>query len=56
MWLGSAAFFAIYHPPLVWPAVGAMGAASAWLFRRDGRLASCVALHAAYNAVVVAVS
>lgn len=50
---GSAAFFAIYHPPLSWLPVFAVGLANAWLFKRTGRLAPCVLLHAVYNAVVV---
>jgi membrane protease YdiL (CAAX protease family) len=50
---GSAAFFAIYHPPLSWPPVFAVGLANAWLFKKTGRLSACVALHMAYNAVVL---
>jgi membrane protease YdiL (CAAX protease family) len=50
---GSAAFFAIYHPPLSWLPVFGVGLTSAWLFKRSGRLAPCVVLHMAYNAVVV---
>ncbi len=51
--LGSAAFFAIYHGPLAWLPVAAVGAINALLFRRWGRLAPAVALHMAYNAVVL---
>ncbi len=51
--LGSAAFFAIYHPPLSWLPVGAVGVANALLFRKTGRLLPAVALHMAYNAVVL---
>ncbi len=51
--LGSAAFFAIYHPPLSWLPVGVVGVANALLFRRTGRLLPAVALHMAYNAVVL---
>ncbi|MGI3777257.1 MAG: CPBP family intramembrane glutamic endopeptidase [Janthinobacterium lividum] len=51
--LGSAAFFAIYHPPLSWLPVGVLGVANALLFRRTGRLLPAVALHMAYNAVVL---
>ncbi len=51
---GSAAFFAIYHPPLSWLPVGALGVVNALLFKRTGRLAPAVALHMAYNAVVLA--
>jgi membrane protease YdiL (CAAX protease family) len=50
---GSAVFFAIYHPVLSWVPVGAVGALNAWLFRRTGRLAPAIALHMAYNAVVM---
>lgn len=51
--LGSAAFFAIYHPPIAWLPVGFMGLLAAFAFRKTGRLAPCVAIHMAYNAVVV---
>lgn len=50
---GSALFFASYHPVLSWLPVGAVGVACALLFRRTGRLANSVALHATYNAVVL---
>lgn len=50
--LGSAAFFAVYHPPLAWLPVGLLGVAAALLFKGSGRLAPAVALHLAYNAVV----
>lgn len=51
--VGSAAYFAIYHPPVSWIPVFCVGFASAWLFKRGGNLMSCVLLHMAYNAVVV---
>ncbi len=51
--LGSAAFFAIYHPPLAWLPVGLLGVANAVLFRQTGRLALAVVLHMIYNAVVL---
>jgi len=51
--LGSAAFFAIYHPALSWLPVAALGAANALLFKRTGRLAPAVALHMIYNATVL---
>lgn len=51
--IGSAAFFAIYHPPLSWLPVFTVGLANAWLFKKTGRLSACVALHTAYNAVVM---
>ncbi len=51
--VGSAAFFAIYHPPLSWLPVGCLGAANAVLFKRTGGLLPAVALHTVYNAVVV---
>ncbi|MDF7825227.1 CPBP family intramembrane metalloprotease [Pontiellaceae bacterium B12227] len=52
--LGSAAFFAIYHPPMAWLPVGLMGLFNALLFKKTGRLAPCVLLHMVYNAVVLA--
>lgn len=51
--VGSAAFFAIYHPPLSWLPVGLLGAANALLFKRTGRLLPAVVLHVVYNAVVL---
>lgn len=51
--LGSAAFFAIYHPPLSWLPVGLLGIANAFLFKKTGRLAPAVVLHMVYNAVVL---
>jgi membrane protease YdiL (CAAX protease family) len=52
--IGSAAFFAIYHPPMAWLPVGILGLASAWLFKKTGNLTPCVLLHMAYNALVFA--
>jgi membrane protease YdiL (CAAX protease family) len=51
--IGSAAFFAIYHPPLSWFPVGLLGIANALIFKKTGRLAPAVILHMVYNAVVV---
>ena len=51
--IGSAAFFAIYHPPIAWLPVFAVGMVNAWLFKKGGRLLPCVFLHMAYNAVIV---
>jgi membrane protease YdiL (CAAX protease family) len=51
--VGSAAFFAIYHPALSWIPVGLLGAVNAILFKKTGRLAPAVALHMVYNAVVL---
>ena len=51
--LGSAAFFAIYHPPLSWVPVFCLGLTAAWLFKRTGRLLPCVLLHMVYNAIVL---
>jgi membrane protease YdiL (CAAX protease family) len=50
--VASASFFAIYHPPLAWLPVGAVGLFNAYLFKRTGRLLPCVAVHAIYNAMV----
>lgn len=52
--VGSAAFFAIYHPPLAWVPVALLGAINALLFKKTGRLAPAVVLHMVYNAVVLA--
>src|SRR6185503_14558936 len=51
--LGSAAFFAIYHPPASWLPVGLLGVATALVFKKTGRLAPSVILHMVYNAVVI---
>ena len=51
--VGSAAFFAIYHPPLSWLPVALLGAANALLFKKTGRLAPAVLLHMVYNTVVL---
>jgi membrane protease YdiL (CAAX protease family) len=52
-WVGSAAFFTIYHPPISWLPVFAVGLVNAWLFKANGRLLPCVLLHMVYNAVVL---
>jgi membrane protease YdiL (CAAX protease family) len=52
--VGAGAFFAIYHPVLAWAPVATLGMINAMLFKRCGRLAPTVALHMAYNAVVLA--
>jgi membrane protease YdiL (CAAX protease family) len=52
--IGSAAFFAIYHPALSWPPVALLGIANALVFRKTSRLAPAVVLHMVYNAVVLA--
>ena len=51
--IGSAAFFAIYHPPLSWLPVGALGVLNAFIFKKTERLVPCVLCHMAYNAVVL---
>jgi membrane protease YdiL (CAAX protease family) len=51
--VGSAAFFAIFHPPLAWVPVSLLGMANAILFKKTGRLAPAVLLHMVYNAVVL---
>lgn len=50
---GSALFFAMYHPVFAWLPVVLVGTANALLFKRTGKLVSAVALHMAYNAVVL---
>lgn len=51
--LGNAAFFAIYHPPISWLPVAALGLFNGVLFKMTGRLGPCIAAHIIYNAVVV---
>jgi membrane protease YdiL (CAAX protease family) len=51
--VGSAAFFAIYHPPLAWFPVALLGVTNALLFKKTGRLAPAVILHMVYNAAVL---
>lgn len=51
--VGSAAYFAIYHPPLSWIPVFLLGLCCAALFMKTGRLWTCVLFHATYNLVVV---
>jgi membrane protease YdiL (CAAX protease family) len=51
--LGSAAFFAIYHPTLAWLPVFSVGAANAILFRKSKSLFPAVVLHAVYNFTVL---
>lgn len=51
--LGSAAFFAIYHPLISWLPVFLVGVSNALLFKKTGRLAPAVLLHMVYNSVVL---
>lgn len=51
--LGSAAFFAVYHPLLAWLPVGMLGLINAVLFKKTGRLAPAVAVHMVYNFIVM---
>ncbi|HEY4355838.1 MAG TPA: CPBP family intramembrane glutamic endopeptidase [Acidobacteriaceae bacterium] len=51
--IGSAAFFAAYHPTLAWPPVFLVGVANALLFKKTKRLNAAVVLHMVYNAVVL---
>jgi membrane protease YdiL (CAAX protease family) len=51
--LGSALLFGVYHPPLSWLPVIAVGVWNAWLFKRSGSLWPCVLAHMAYNTVMV---
>jgi membrane protease YdiL (CAAX protease family) len=51
--IGSASFFAIYHPPIAWVPVGLLGLTNALLFKKTGLLAPAVILHMVYNAVVL---
>lgn len=49
----SAAFFAVFHPPLAWIPVACLGLFTAWLFKYTRHLLPCVACHGAYNAGVL---
>lgn len=51
--IGSAAFFAIYHPVVAWLPVSLLGVANALVFKKTGRLVPAVILHMVYNAVVL---
>lgn len=51
--VGSAAFFAVYHPPLSWLPVGLLGLTNAFIFKKTGYLFPAVILHMVYNAVVL---
>lgn len=50
--LGSAMFFAIYHPPDAWLPVASLGVLNALLFRRSRSLWPCVLAHLAYNGCI----
>lgn len=49
----SAAFFALFHPPLAWVPVAGLGLLNAWLFKRTRHLLPCVICHATYNACLL---
>jgi membrane protease YdiL (CAAX protease family) len=51
--IGSAAFFAVYHPAMSWPPVFLVGMCNALIFKKSGRLAPAILLHMVYNAVVL---
>lgn len=51
--LWSSLFFAAVHPPVSAPAVFALAAVNALIMERTGRLSTCIAAHAAYNAFVL---
>jgi membrane protease YdiL (CAAX protease family) len=53
--LGSAALFAIVHPPAAMLPVFGLGLAAAWSFEKTGVLLAPIIAHAAYNAAVLAV-
>lgn len=52
--LGSAAVFALLHPPASFPAVFALGVAAALARERTGGLLGPVVAHALYNGIVMA--
>jgi len=51
--VGSAAFFAVYHPALAWPPVFLLGVCNALIFKKSRRLAPAILLHMVYNAIVL---
>jgi membrane protease YdiL (CAAX protease family) len=51
--VGSACFFASYHPFLAWAPVALAGGVSAILFKRVGWLGPSIALHAVYNMALI---
>ena len=51
--LGSAAFFAIYHPVVSWVPVFLVGVVNCIIFKKTRKLAPAVLLHMVYNAVVL---
>jgi len=52
--LGSAAFFAVYHPMLSWVPVGLLGVVNAVIFKKTGFLAPAIVTHMVYNAIILA--
>ena len=53
--LGSAALFAIVHPPLAMVPVFVLGLCAAWAYERSKSLLAPMLVHAAYNAMVLGV-
>jgi membrane protease YdiL (CAAX protease family) len=49
----SAAFFAIFHPPLAWMPVACLGICAAWIFRTTRHLLPCIVCHVVYNACIL---
>ena len=49
----SAAFFAIFHPPLAWVPVACLGICTAWIFQTTRHLLPCIVCHMVYNACVL---
>jgi membrane protease YdiL (CAAX protease family) len=52
---GSAALFAIVHPPLAMAPVFVLGLCAAWAYERSKSLLAPMLVHAAYNALVLGV-
>jgi hypothetical protein len=50
---GSAAIFALVHPPISVPPVFVMGCLAAWVSHRSGRLWAAMLTHMVYNACVL---
>jgi hypothetical protein len=54
--LGSAAIFAIVHPPISVAPVFVMAVCAAWVFERSGLLLAPIVTHMVYNALMIAIA
>jgi membrane protease YdiL (CAAX protease family) len=54
--LGSAAIFAIVHPPISFAPVFVMAVLAAWVFERTALLLAPIAVHVVYNGLMIAIA